>query len=171
MTGVAAEPLVLENGDCFFDAVSETLASACGIQAQDQPNPDQALEPDANSIVAVIALMGDVEWSLTLGLPAPTATALAQKFTGFAVPFDSGDMGDAIGELANVIAGTTKSKLDQRGTRANISLPTVLRGNVLETVNLRDMPTMRRQVQTSCGALWLALVDGNRIVAARLPGT
>jgi hypothetical protein len=55
MTGVAAEPLVLENGDCFFDAVSETLASACGIQAQDQPNPDQALEPDANSIVAVIS--------------------------------------------------------------------------------------------------------------------
>jgi chemotaxis protein CheX len=162
---------VVEYGECFFDAAVETLNSACGMEAVARPASDPCPAPGVNSIIAVISLVGDVEWSLTLRLPQETAVAVAQKFTGFSVPFDSGDMGDAIGELANVIAGSVKSKLDQRGAKANISLPTVLRGSAVETVGMQHLQAMRQEVQTPSGVMWIALVEGNRLVALRQPGT
>jgi len=65
------------------------------------------------------------------------------------VPFESSDMGDAIGELANVIAGSVKARLDQRGAKANISLPTVLRGSAVESVHLQNVRAMRQEVRTT----------------------
>ena len=161
---------MVEYGECFFAAAVETLNTACSMEAVAQPDSGQCPPTGANSIIAVISLVGDVEWSLTLGFPKETAEAVAQKFTGFSVPFDSGDMGDAIGELANVIAGSVKSKLDQRGAKANISLPTVLRGSAVETVNMQRVQAICQEVQTPSGAMWLALVEGNRLVATRQPG-
>jgi chemotaxis protein CheX len=167
----ATELLVVKHAECFFDAALETLNSACGMEAAAHSDSEQSLAPGANSIIAVISLVGDVEWSLTLGLPQDTAVAVAQKFTGFSVPFDSSDMGDAIGELANVIAGSVKARLDQRGTRANLSLPTVLRGSAVESVHLQNVRAMRQEVQSPSGAMWLALVEGNKLVATRQTGS
>ena len=47
----------------------------------------------------MISVLGDVDWAVFLGLPKATAEAVTEKFAGFAIPFDSNGMGDAVGEL------------------------------------------------------------------------
>ena len=42
------------------------------------------------------------------------------------MPIDSPELGDAIGELTNIVCGRTKMLLSQRGLSADMSLPTVI---------------------------------------------
>ncbi|HVM60237.1 MAG TPA: chemotaxis protein CheX [Verrucomicrobiae bacterium] len=114
----------------LVEAVVSTIASVCKTQAT--PKAQRAeVRVDGEKIIASVSLVGDVEMTVFLGMPSATAVALAEKFAGFKVPFESPDMADAIGELGNMIAGDLKIRLDRSGLKANISLPTVFRGQDL----------------------------------------
>ena len=69
------------------------------------------------TVLSVISLVGGVDWSIFLGLPKDTAVALAKSFAGFDIPFESDDLGDAIGELSNILAGNVKARLDRVGIK------------------------------------------------------
>ena len=92
------------------------------------------------------------------------------QFAGFEIPFDSPDMGDAVGELANIFAGEVKGQLDSRGVRCDISLPTVLRGGQLEVLKYHQLPGGRWNSQTPAGNLWAGVVTGSSVVATQLAG-
>jgi chemotaxis protein CheX len=110
--------------EVIVSGLSEVFSTTCGATPQAADLPAENAD---DMIMGVVSLVGDVEWSLFLGLPRPTATAAAAKFAGFEIPFDSQDMGDAIGELANIFAGKVKALLDAKKVRVEISLPSVLR--------------------------------------------
>ncbi len=132
----------LPNSDCLTDAARDIFAATCGTQVQPVLGScDNILNNEV--ILSVISLVGDVEWSVFLALPRETASALAQKFAGFEIDFESDDMGDAIGELTNILAGDVKAKLDQRGRKAEISLPSVMRCSSLQVLIPRDAPVQR----------------------------
>ena len=148
----------LEHSDCLFGAVGEVLGMMCGLEARPEARLEGAEPPDAPTVVGVISLVGDVQWSVSIGLPEGTASALAERFAGFAIPFESEEMGDAVGEMANIIAGTTKAKLDERGLKAEISLPNVVRGERMRVLNFRTLPAERRRFTCECGEFWVEVV-------------
>jgi CheY-specific phosphatase CheX len=111
-----------------------------------------------SDIMGIISLVGQVDWSLAIGLGAGTATAVAERFTGFEIPFDSADMGDAIGELANLLAGEVKMELDRVGVSADISLPQVLRGCALGVARQSQVHTETLRVDTTCGPLLVTVI-------------
>jgi len=80
-------------------------------------------------IVGIISLVGDLSWSVSLGLPKKSAITFAKQFAGFDINYDSEDMDDVTGELINVLAGDIIAKLDAVGTSVYMSLPIVARGN------------------------------------------
>jgi len=121
--------------------------------------PDASLETDG-VIIAVISLVGDVDWAVFLGLPCDTAVSIAGRFAGFEIPFDSEDMGDAIGELTNILVGQIKAILDSRGVKADISLPTVMRADSLEMLMQTDSRTTRTFYESPLGGIWIGLVSG-----------
>lgn len=172
MTQTTADPGAcgVEHQDCVLESAVETFGSTCNVTLAPAA-AEPAKDPAAKALLAVISLVGDIEWSLCLGLPGETATALAAKFAGFEIPFDSPDLGDAIGELANILGGTVKAKLDSRGVRADISLPTVMRGTCVEVLNLQGMPRARTFFESPCGPLWTEVVVGSGLVKTRRPGT
>jgi chemotaxis protein CheX len=156
--------------DSVREATVESLATTCGLTPElkaDEPPPTGT---GFNALVAVISLVGNVEWTLTLDLPQPVASALAAKFAGFEIPFDSSDMGDAIGEVANIVAGATKAKLDQKGVKADISLPTVLRGNRMEVLKSHTLPSTQFTFDSPFGTFWVRVVAGSNIVTLRKTG-
>ena len=112
------------------EAVISTIANVCKIQPAAKAQRSD-VKVDGEKIIASVSLVGDVEMTIFLGMPSATAVALAEKFAGFKVPFESSDMADAIGELGNMVAGDLKIRLDRSGLKANISLPTVFRGQDL----------------------------------------
>jgi chemotaxis protein CheX len=149
----------LPHSDAVPQAVKEILMTTCGTVAEPCDDVSEEISEDG-IIIAVISVMGDVDWSIYLGLPRDTATGMAQGFAGFEIPFDSEDMGDAIGEVANILAGNVKQVLDKRGVAVDISLPSVMRVDGLHVLKQRDSHTTKQCYSSSMGTLWTGVVAG-----------
>ncbi len=144
--------------ECLLEAAMTVFSSTCGVQLQ-------RIEDDASAtgdgiIVAVISLVGDLEWTIFLGLPGQTATAAVSKFAGFEIPFDSEDMGDGVGELASILAGEVKAVLDRQGVNVELSLPSVIRAESIEVLIQHNSSTQRTCFDTELGKLWVGLATG-----------
>ena len=83
-------------------------------------------EEPAADVSAVIGLSGDAVGCVVLSLPGQTACNAASKFAGMELNMEHPDFADALGELANMVAGQAKSKLE--GLSVSISLPSVIIG-------------------------------------------
>ncbi|MFP4107003.1 MAG: chemotaxis protein CheX [Phycisphaerae bacterium] len=132
MGGSTTDQSIIRHWNCVEAAVGEAFLGTCGVQVAPIDGGKQFISDCGKVIVAVINLVGDVDWAVFLGLPKETAEELSTMFTGFEIPYDSEDMGDAVGELTNILAGTLKAVLDRKGVAADISLPTVMRGQHME---------------------------------------
>ncbi len=155
--GNTTEQPVLEHSECVDQAAGEIFAATCGAELKEVPD-EGGLAADG-VILAVISIVGDVEWSIFLGLPRKTSTSVAEKFAGFEIPFDSEDMGDAIGELTNILAGQVKALLDQRSVKAEISLPSVMRVENLQVLGQRNVSVSKTCWDCSLGKLWTGVVS------------
>lgn len=145
------------HGDCVRAAAVDVFASTCGegLQAIEDPG-DLAGE---SVLIGVISIVGEVEWSVFLGLPRRTAETLAAKFAGFEIPFDSDDMGDAVGELTNILAGDIKRRLQERSVSAKISLPSVIRAESIEVLVQRATAAAKTCFVCEAGNLWTGVVS------------
>ncbi len=100
-------------------------------------------------VSAVIGLSGDAIGSVALCLPSRTAVAIASKFAGIELTQDHDDFADAIGELANMVAGGAKAKLD--GLNVSISLPSVIAGHDLKLLQSKSTPRLSLPCDSSLG--------------------
>ena len=147
-------------------AFKEIMQSMCGVSIEETASFDESILADG-VIIAVISLIGAVEWSIFIGLPKETAEKMSEAFCGFPIPFESEDMGDAAGEVANIAAGTVKSNLHRKGVEADISLPNVLRASNLEVLVTGQSRARKTCYDSPFGKMWTGLVIGksNEFVA------
>jgi CheY-specific phosphatase CheX len=136
-------------------AVEGTLASICG--AAPQRLADDAAGVPTADLIGLITFLGDVSWSFSLLLPEATAVSLIKTFVGMEIPIDSPDMGDAVGELVNVIAGDIVAKLDARRVKAKMSLPLVARGPDVKVYASTAAPAVRLAYRAAQGPFWVKL--------------
>lgn len=161
-TGSAAS--IAEHKDTVIEAAVETFMATCRVQIE--PQGDENLTGEG-VIIAIISMVGDVDWSIFLGLPRQTASAMAAAFAGFEIPFDSEDMGDAVGELTNIFAGLIKARLDANGLRAEMSLPSVIRVQSLEVLKQSGIQTIKTCFKSEAGPLWTGITaQGDGAIAA-----
>ena len=101
------------------------------------------LEPFPGSVenyhagqTAMAGLAGAVCGMVTIRCSTPTAGQLATLMLGADAANNPSMMGDALGELCNMVAGNFKSKLSTMADHCMLSVPTVISGgdNVLQTV-------------------------------------
>ncbi|MCD6364787.1 MAG: chemotaxis protein CheX [Planctomycetes bacterium] len=120
----------LQHYDCVLKSVTNGLEQICGLAVrQCETAVDLA---DEEAMLAVISLgCAQFDWSVVFGLPRDTATEIAAKFAGFEIAFDSDDMGDAVGEVANILAGLIQKELAARGVVIELSLPSIMKGRDL----------------------------------------
>lgn len=163
----ATFPPVIKN--VVREAAIQFFGSFCGMKPQE--HPDTREQETVAGIMGVISLFGDHVWSFALVLPEPTAVAVSKAFAGFDIAFDSPDMGDIVGEIANVMAGDIVARLEANRIKAQMSLPTVARGHDVELLPPSNSCTTRMAFSSPGGTFWFRLVkapDGK--LAARRPG-
>lgn len=149
----------LPHSDAVQEAIKDIMNTTCGTVAEQCPSlPEDICEEGV--LIAVISMMGDIEWSIYLGFPRNTAMAISQAFAGFEIPFESEDMGDAIGEVANILAGSVKQILDKRGINVEISLPSVMRVDGLHVLKQRGAQSAKDCYTCSMGQFWTGVVSG-----------
>ncbi len=79
-----------------------------------------------HDVSGVIGLSGEAKGTVVLGLDRDAAISAAEALLQERPPEINGDVTDAIGELANIIAGSAKAKLED--LKLSVSLPTVITG-------------------------------------------
>jgi chemotaxis protein CheX len=91
---------------------------------------DSASSPD---ISARITFSGSLEAQCVVEFPAASAERLTNAFLGVAADsaaarWDDAMIGDAVGELCNMIAGGWKKRLGAPALGSDLSVPTIFRG-------------------------------------------
>lgn len=100
-------------------------------------------------VSAVIGLSGDALGCVILSLPMQTGEAVASKFAGVDLTRDHPDFADALGELANMVAGQAKAQLD--GMNVSISLPSVIVGQDHVVSQSRQWPRLHLPCESPLG--------------------
>lgn len=167
---------VVESGGLgrIADAVEEgTIATFGAILGEEPTCIGQTSDGfPVDGMVGIISFVGDENWSMLLAFPRDTASRMTLKFAGFEIEYDSPDMGDMVGELANVLAGDVSARLDEIGIRAELSLPAVLRGSDVDLMLPSGSPSVQLQFSSSEGMFWIK-VAGSKAGRAmnRRPGS
>lgn len=80
----------------------------------------------SHEVSGIIGLSGRAQGTVVVGLGRETALSVAEAMLQERPPEINGDVVDAVGELANIIAGRAKSQLEELDL--SVSLPSVITG-------------------------------------------
>jgi chemotaxis protein CheX len=111
----------------------------------------QLAASDGGDIVrtAVIGMSGTVRGAVAIAFPGRTAYNVVKRFLQTDEPIIDTDINDAIGEIANMIAGSAKAKLT--GQQISIGLPTVVRGQKYSLTHPKDTVTLGVPFESDLG--------------------
>lgn len=133
---IAACPVNTEILDLLIASVRfgvmDTFQTICGT-----PDACQELtyQEYHDGLIGMISFAGDFAWSLELRLSEMAAVEVARIFTGMEIAANGEDMGGAMAELINIIAGPICAQLEQNGVRAQMSLPVVAKSHGFEILH------------------------------------
>jgi chemotaxis protein CheX len=85
----------------------------------------------------IIGFSGAVVGTVVVSFQKQAAERIVEAFAKCAIPADTPDFADALGELTNMIAGAAKKEF---GTKASISVPTVVMGAGHVIARPHDVP-------------------------------
>jgi CheY-specific phosphatase CheX len=145
--------------ESFRDAVSTVFESFIGTKPISVEETDQSAVPE-EGVVGIISFTGTMPLSLMVGLPRETAPAVAETFVGMPIPFEDPMLGDAVGELANVVAGDVSARLEKIGVNASMSLPTVARG-LMELLPSEGQPSVLIRYSADDKKFWVRVTTSN----------
>jgi len=96
--------------------------------------PKETVDKDFSGITAIIGMAGENGSSvLYLRCSDESACKLASKMLGAEYTEVNDEVKDAIGEIANMIAGNLKAVLSDFGVELELSIPTLISGEKYET--------------------------------------
>ncbi len=94
----------------------------------------------SHDVSGIIGLSGGAKGAVIISFPEATALKTVSAFIGSEVATIDADVTDAVGELANIIAGAAKA--DLAGLNVNISLPSVVVGTNHKVNTPKDIPSV-----------------------------
>jgi chemotaxis protein CheX len=126
----------LELDKYLIDATLEVFASMIFIDITPEAvnnEPVSAFDPNISSL---IGLAGDMKGILGIHCPAEVALAITSSMLGMEVTDLGEDAKDAIGEIANMVAGGLKVALSGDAKKIELAIPTTVIGQSIRTSGL-----------------------------------
>jgi chemotaxis protein CheX len=121
----------------------------------------QSIESTANSndgeFTALVGLAGSLCGVLSIRCNDQAARIMASKMLGMPPEEVDNDSWDALGEIANMIAGNFKGKLSGVGNHCMLSVPTIIVGSDYETRSMAAGNTIEAIFEFEQKPLWVTL--------------
>ena len=126
---------MLELEQYLVNATLEVFASMIFIDiAQESAEADtQPVDPNVSSL---IGLAGDLKGLLAVHCPESVALGITSAMLGMEVTEMGEDVKDALGEIANMVAGGLKISLSDEGKKIELAIPTTVVGKAIRTSGL-----------------------------------
>ncbi|MBX3376602.1 MAG: chemotaxis protein CheX [Phycisphaeraceae bacterium] len=121
----------------FMNAVTQVFQKMVGVPATVQKPYLKTQTASTYDVCGIIGLSGQVAGSVVVSFAEAAAVNLVESFSGTRFKVSDPDFADAIGELANMIAGGAKQHL---GGVASISTPSVVIGKGYAIAGMSDIP-------------------------------
>jgi chemotaxis protein CheX len=98
----------------------------------------------SDSISGMVGLGGACNGLVSIHLPRPLAIKVASSMLAMELEEVNADVRDALGEIANMIAGSFKLHLTNGGSNVHLSTPSVITGNeyIISVGNAKDIMTL-----------------------------
>lgn len=106
-------------------------------------------ESDEILRTAIIGLSGTMRGAVAIAFPSKTAHSIVKKLVQTDKPISDEEINDALGEIANVVAGCAKAKL--QGHAVSISLPSIVRGEKYTIMHPKDSMTIAVPFESEVG--------------------
>jgi chemotaxis protein CheX len=123
----------------FVNAVRDVFQKMVGVPATIQKPFLKSPPTPSHSICGIIGFSGNITGSVVLSFSDSAAQKLVESFAGVKLDIGTADFADAIGELANMVAGAAKRNL---GGLASISVPSVVIGKGFTVSNMSTVPCL-----------------------------
>jgi len=123
----------------FVESVKHLFKTMLGTELM-LSKPVLSVEEVHTDASAVIGFSGDATGCVVMCFPLATAVKAASTFAGVEMTKDHEDFADALGELANMVAGQAKANL--AGLNVNISLPSVIIGKEHTVLQSKQRPRL-----------------------------
>ena len=104
-------------------------------------------------VSGIIGFSGDAAGCVVLSFPQSVACSVASQFAGIAIDENHLDFADAIGELANMVAGGAKAEFE--GMNISISLPSVVIGTDHKIPQSKLTPRIVIPCECELGAIYV----------------
>jgi chemotaxis protein CheX len=130
----------VEHINPFIKATIESFSTMIGITIKPSKIKLKDSANTTHDISGIIGLSGGAKGAIALSFPKDCALDVVSKFIGEEVPDINEDVTDAIGELANIIAGYAKKDLTEFNIQ--ISLPSVITGQGHKVSDAKNVKAM-----------------------------
>ncbi|MDK3161839.1 chemotaxis protein CheX [Kamptonema cortianum] len=122
--------------------ISETIASvfASMMQLETAVKSKSDFNPPDPEITANVSFTGEINGVVCLTFQEDYAKILTSRMIGLEIDEIAGheEINDAVGEIANMVAGNFKSKLSSASTPAILSIPSICRGKNIKIESIHD---------------------------------
>ena len=121
---------------CFKEALlegtKEIFETMIFMDIQESSEPGESIEGDA--LLGSITFSGDIDGCLGLQFSKVCAQTIAKNMLGMEPEeeISEEEINDAIGEVANMVMGSVKSRLQDNIKNINVSIPTVVGGQKIK---------------------------------------
>lgn len=134
----------------FMKSIGNVFTTMLSTEVEFQKPYVKSAVTEKPDVSAIIGFSGDASGAVVLCFGQSTALKIASAFACTELSIDSPDFADALGEIANMVAGGAKS--DFQGLSVNISLPSVIVGTGHEVVKSNAHPSLVVPCQSPYGS-------------------
>lgn len=132
----------------FVNSVRQVFATMVRTQTTVERPHIKTSPGTMYDVSAIIGFSGDLVGSVVVSFQKEAAAKLVEAFAGVPLELNTADFADAVGELANMIAGSAKKDL---GVNASITVPSVVVGPQHSIARLKDVPCLVVPCKTPMG--------------------
>jgi len=123
---------------CISEATQEIFQSMLMTEARPAAPLQTRSHKFTDSVSGLVGLAGNYRGMLAIHLPNAVAMSITSKFLFMDVEEINDDVKDAIGELANMLAGSVKTMLTDTGTGIKLAIPSAICGSEYEVECLAE---------------------------------
>ncbi|HVP11828.1 MAG TPA: response regulator [Phycisphaerae bacterium] len=153
-------PCAVPHGECVPLALEEVLARACELKLTPAPVDESVTRGEV--VLGMLSVFGGVHWSVSLGFASEAACGVASRFSSSEMESVDQDVGDAIGEITNIVGSRIRLLLAARDVTVKCSLPMVINASGLQILAPHPLKTVinHSYFQSPVGRLWTAVSIG-----------
>jgi len=124
----------------FINSTIKALTTMCSLKPQRGKPFLRGSVPTKSDISGTIGVAGEAMGSVTVNFPQEVALKMVENMLGLQIDEINDDVKDAVGEIANMVAGGAKGELSEKGYGFKIALPVVCVGKSHYTAYPKDVP-------------------------------